>query len=138
MQIPCNASIELNIWIMAIFTSFTYSITLQNRKVTLVTIFHILIKGLIILKGPKATFMLLIIVILNMDVCTFIIDDHNTLITICLTTPSSLRYKIKPSHPLNGCWLIHHILQTSSNLKIHDTLKLIHPMLCKLHVQLNH
>jgi hypothetical protein len=56
MQIPCNASIEFNIWIMAIFISFTYSITLQNRMVTLMMIFHIFIKGLIILKGPNDVF----------------------------------------------------------------------------------
>jgi hypothetical protein len=46
--------------------------------VELKMILHILVKGLIVLKGPKATLALLFIVVLNMDFSTSRVDAYKT------------------------------------------------------------
>jgi len=83
----CSSSIEPNTWIMAICVSFTYYEMLQDKTIEWKMIPNILVKGLIVLAGPKATLALLFIVILNMDFCTSTLDAHNTLRTACSTTP---------------------------------------------------
>jgi len=50
------------------------------------TIFHILVKGLIVVGGPKATLALLFIIILDMDFYTSKVDAHKIPRTTCLAT----------------------------------------------------
>jgi hypothetical protein len=49
-------------------------------------ILHILVRGLIVVGGPKATLALLFIIILNMDFYTSKVDAHKTPRTTCLTS----------------------------------------------------
>ncbi len=72
------SSTKPNTWIVVIFASFTYSEMLQDRIVKWKMILHILVKGLIVLGGPKAALALLLIIILNTDFCTPSIDIHTT------------------------------------------------------------
>jgi hypothetical protein len=103
-----SSSIKLNIWIMAILTNFTYFETLWDRMEKLDIIFHILVKGLIILRKPKATLALLSIVILNMNFCTSKVDAHNILTTTSSITPIFLGTKKRFRS-------IHRILQATNS-----------------------
>jgi hypothetical protein len=107
-----SLSIERNTWIMTIFASLTYFKLFQNKMEKLDTILYILVKGLIILGRPKTT---LALVILNMNFCKFRVNVHNTLIITYLATPILLGYKKKPLEHLDGCWMIHHILQATNS-----------------------
>jgi len=80
-------STKPNTWIMTTFASLTYFKLSQNKMEKLDMIIYILVKGLIILRRPKAILALLFIIILNMNFCTFRVDAHNTLITTYLITP---------------------------------------------------
>jgi hypothetical protein len=102
------SSIKLNTWIMAISTNFTYFEMLWNKMEKLNIIFHILVKGLIILRKPKAILAFLFIVILNMNFCTSKVDLHNILTTTSSATPIFLGTK-KRFHN------IHHILQATNS-----------------------
>lgn len=82
-----SSSIENNTWIMVISINFTYSKMLWNKMVDLMMILHILVKRLIIWRGPRVALALLFMVILNMDFCTFKVDTQNTLVTMTSTTP---------------------------------------------------
>jgi len=105
-----SSSIKPNTWIMAIFVSFTYFEMLRDRIVKWEMILHILVKGLIILEGLKATLALFLILILNMDFCTPSVEMHTTLQEPHVQQPLSfLGYKRKHSKHLDGCWMIHHI-----------------------------
>jgi hypothetical protein len=76
---------------------------LQDRMAKLDTIFHILVRRLIILRRPKVDFTLLFIVILKMDFCTCKVDAHNTSITTCSFLFFG-GYKRKClEHSTNGC-----------------------------------
>jgi hypothetical protein len=50
------------------------------------TILHILVRGLIVVGGPKSTLALLFIIILNMDFYTSKVDAHKIPRITCLTT----------------------------------------------------
>jgi len=102
------SSTKLNTWIMAISTNFTYFEMLWHRMEELDIIFHILVKGLIILRRPKATLALLFIVILNMNFCTSRVDVHN----ILTTTSSATLIFLGTKKRLHN---IHHILQATNS-----------------------
>jgi hypothetical protein len=88
---------------MAIFVSLTYFKVLQNKMEKLDVILYILVKGLIILRRPKATLTLLFIVIMNMNFCRFKVNTYNTLVTTYLATPIFLGYKKTPLEHLHAC-----------------------------------
>jgi hypothetical protein len=71
--------------------------------IDLMMIFHILVEGLLVLRDPKATLTLFVVVILNMDFYTSRVEAHNTLVLTCFETPSSSCYKTYPSQHSNGC-----------------------------------
>jgi hypothetical protein len=73
---------------------------LQNRMVEFKIILHILVKGLIVLKGPKTTLALLFIVVLNMDFFTSRVDAYKQHLQQLL---SFLVYKKNPSKQSNRC-----------------------------------
>jgi hypothetical protein len=78
---------------------------LQDRTRKLEINLHILVKGLIILRRPKATFGITFHsnIILIMDFCTFKVDAHKTLKTKCLAAFIFFwGTKIKPSKHSNG------------------------------------
>jgi hypothetical protein len=55
--------------------------------IDLMMIFHILVEGLMVLRDPKASLTLFVMVILNMDFYTSRVDAHNTLVTTCFENP---------------------------------------------------
>ncbi len=103
-----SSSTKLNTKIMAISTNFTYFEMLWDRMEELDIMFHILVKGLIILRKPKDTLALLFIVILNMNFDTFRVDVHNILTTTSSATLIFLGTK-KRFHN------IHHTLQATNS-----------------------
>jgi len=66
-------------------------------------IFHILVKGLIVLKGTKTILALLFIVVLNMDFSTSRVDAYKPHEKHIQQPLSSLVYKKKNSKHPNGC-----------------------------------
>jgi hypothetical protein len=106
------SSTKLDTWIMAISTNFAYFEMLWDRMEEVDIIFHILVKGLLILRKPKATSALVFSVILNMNFCTSKVDAHNMLTTTSSSTPIFLGTK-KRFHN------IHCILQATNSDDIH-------------------
>jgi hypothetical protein len=55
--------------------------------IDLMMIFHILVKGLMVLRDPKASLTLFVMVILNIDFYMSRVNAHYTLVTTCFKTP---------------------------------------------------
>jgi hypothetical protein len=60
-------SIEPNLNHGNSYLDFTFFKTLWNIMINLMMFFHILVKGLMVLRDPKASLTLFVMVILNMD-----------------------------------------------------------------------
>jgi len=95
------------------YIDFTFFKTLWDMMIDLMMNFHILVEGLMVLRNPKASLTLFVMVILNMDFYTYRVEAHNTLELTCFKTPFSSCYKTYPSQHSNGCWTIHHNFQTT-------------------------
>jgi hypothetical protein len=95
------------------YLDLTFFKTLWNIMIDLMMIFHILVEGLMVLRNPKASLTLFVMVILNMDLYTSRVEAHNTLVTTCFETPIFILLQNIPFTTFK--WVLNDSSQSSNN-----------------------